>query len=140
MIVVAVNVPAESAGIHPGMTLADTRALEPAIRPVDADFTADARALDGLADWSGRYTPWVGLDAPDGIFLDITGCGHLFGGEAALLEDVAAGWTVSVMEPAPRSPIRPAPPGQWRAMVRSAAPSYGRGIAVRLWRDCRSRD
>ena len=71
------------------MTLADARALEPAIRPVDADFTADARALDGLADWSGRYTPWVGLDAPDGIFLDITGCGHLFGGETALLEDVA---------------------------------------------------
>ncbi len=90
MIVAAVNAPAESAGIRPGMTLADARALEPAIRPVDADFSADARALDGLADWCGRYTPWVGMDAPDGIFLDITGCGHLFGGEAALLEDVAA--------------------------------------------------
>ncbi len=88
MIVAAANAPAESAGIQPGMTLADARALEPAIRPVDADFPADARALDGLADWCGRYTPWVGLDAPDGIFLDITGCGHLFGGEAALLEDV----------------------------------------------------
>jgi protein ImuB len=88
MIVAAVNSLAESAGIQPGMTLADARALEPAIRPADADFPADARALDGLADWCGRYTPWVGLDAPDGIFLDITGCGHLFGGEAALLEDV----------------------------------------------------
>jgi protein ImuB len=88
MIVMAAGCPAELAGIQPGMTLADARALEPAIRPVDADFMADARALDGLADWCGRYTPWVGLDAPDGIFLDITGCGHLFGGEAALLEDV----------------------------------------------------
>jgi protein ImuB len=88
MIVTAAGCPAELAGIRPGMTLADARALEPAIRPVDADFMADARALDGLADWCGRYTPWVGLDAPDGIFLDITGCGHLFGGEAALLEDV----------------------------------------------------
>ena len=89
MIVAAANAPAESAGIQSGMTLADARALEPALRPVDADFAADARALDGLADWCGRYTPWVGLDAPDGIFLDITGCTHLFGGEAALLEDVA---------------------------------------------------
>ena len=89
MIVAAANAPAEAAGIQPGMTLADARALEPALRPVDADFAADARALDGLADWCGRYTPWVGLDAPDGIFLDITGCAHLFGGEAALLEDVA---------------------------------------------------
>jgi protein ImuB len=88
MIVTAAGCPAELAGIRPGMTLADARALEPAIRPVDADFMADARALEGLADWCGRYTPWVGLDAPDGIFLDITGCGHLFGGEAALLEDV----------------------------------------------------
>jgi protein ImuB len=89
MIVAAANAPAESVGIQPGMTLADARALEPAVKPVDADFAADARALDGLADWCGRYTPWVGLDAPDGIFLDITGCAHLFGGEAALVEDAA---------------------------------------------------
>ena len=60
MIVAAANALAESAGIQPGMTLADARALEPAIRPADADFPADARALDGLADWCGRYTPWVG--------------------------------------------------------------------------------
>ncbi|UEM05156.1 DNA polymerase Y family protein [Skermanella rosea] len=88
MIVAAVNGHAESAGIQPGMTLADARALEPSVHPVDADPAADAQALDGLADWCGRYTPWVGLDAPDGIFLDISGCAHLFGGEPALLRDV----------------------------------------------------
>ncbi|EWY40072.1 protein imuB [Skermanella stibiiresistens SB22] len=90
MIVVAVNAVAESAGVQPGATLADARALEPSVTPIDADFAADALALDGLADWCGRYTPWVGLDAPDGLFLDVTGCGHLFGGEAALLDDIVA--------------------------------------------------
>ncbi len=30
----------------------------------------------------------AGLDVPDGILLDITGCAHLFGGEAALCRDL----------------------------------------------------
>src|SRR5262249_68323 len=37
-----------------------------------------------------RYTPLVGLDPPDGLFLDIAGCAHLFGGEEALRRDVVA--------------------------------------------------
>ena len=40
--------------------------------------------LEAIADWCDRYTPLVGLDPPDGLMLDITGCAHLFGGEAAL--------------------------------------------------------
>src|SRR5690349_17710028 len=88
VVVVAVNSVAESAGIRVGISLADARALEPSVRPVEADPGADAGALDGLAEWCGRYTPWVGVDAPDGVFLDITGCAHLFGSESALLGDV----------------------------------------------------
>ena len=38
-----------------------------------------------------RYTPLVALDAPDGLLLDIAGCAHLFGGEAALVEDLLRG-------------------------------------------------
>ena len=50
-------------------------------------------ALARLADWCGRYTPWTAIDHADegggaGLFLDITGCAHLFGGEAALLRDL----------------------------------------------------
>ena len=44
--------------------------------------------LDAIADWCDRYTPLVGLDPPDGLFLDITGCAHLFGGEARLCRDL----------------------------------------------------
>ena len=38
--------------------------------------------LEAIADWCDRYTPLVGLDPPDGLLLDITGCAHLFGGES----------------------------------------------------------
>ena len=30
----------------------------------------------------------MAIDGKDGLFLDITGCAHLFGGEEALLEDI----------------------------------------------------
>ena len=51
----------------------------------DADEAADRRTLEDIADWCDRFTPLVALDLPHGLFLDIAGCAHLFGGEAALL-------------------------------------------------------
>ena len=42
-------------------------------------------ALNAIADWCDRFTPLVALDPPHGLFLDITGCAHLFGGEAAMM-------------------------------------------------------
>ena len=50
----------------------------------------DAKAVARLADWCGRYSPWTAVDGTDGVWLDVTGCAHLFGGEAALLDDLAA--------------------------------------------------
>jgi protein ImuB len=41
--------------------------------------------LERLADMMRRFTPMVALDPPDGLLLDISGCAHLFGGEAALV-------------------------------------------------------
>ena len=60
---------------------------------------ADAELLERLAAWCERYTPHVAIDrahdhaAKDGsgaLWLDITGCAHLFGGEAALRQDLLA--------------------------------------------------
>ena len=45
----------------------------------------DAKTLTDIADWCDRFTPLVALDPPHGLYLDITGCAHLFGGEAAML-------------------------------------------------------
>jgi protein ImuB len=70
------------------MTLADAQALLPGLTVADADPAADAEALASLTDWCGRYSPWCAMDGADGIRLDITGCAHLFGGEAAILSDM----------------------------------------------------
>lgn len=81
------------------MPLADARALCPGLTVAPAEPDGDAAALRRLALWCGRFSPWTAVDAPDGIALDITGCAHLFGGEAAMLAGIAgrlAGFGLSV--------------------------------------------
>ncbi len=84
------NDAAQRLGLRSGMALADARAMYPALAVAESDETADYRLLDAVADWCDRYTPLIGLNAPDGLVLDITGCAHLFGGEAALCRDMLA--------------------------------------------------
>ncbi|HET7681795.1 MAG TPA: DNA polymerase Y family protein [Xanthobacteraceae bacterium] len=86
--ITAMNNAAARLGLIASMALADARAMYPALAAADADPHADAKLLEAVADWCDRYTPLVGLDAPDGLLLDITGCAHLFGGEAALCRDL----------------------------------------------------
>jgi protein ImuB len=86
--IAALNDEAAKLGLREGMALADARAMYPSFAAIDADEAKDARLLDAIADWCDRYTPLVGLDPPDGLFLDITGCAHLFGGETALCRDL----------------------------------------------------
>ncbi|CAD7048115.1 DNA polymerase Y family protein [Pseudorhizobium endolithicum] len=75
-------------GLRQGQALAEARAMHPAIDVVEENPVADKALLEGIADWCDRYTPLVALDGGDGLFLDITGCTHLFGGEQALLDDI----------------------------------------------------
>ncbi len=75
------------------MPLADARALLPGLGVWQADPVGDAKTLARLAGWCARYTPWAAAEetAPPGtggLWLDITGCAHLFGGEHALLDDL----------------------------------------------------
>ncbi|CCV04324.1 Protein imuB [Mesorhizobium metallidurans STM 2683] len=79
---------AEALHLKRGMGIADARAMHPSIEIVEADPEADRRLLEGLADWCDRYTPLVAIDGIDGLFLDVTGCTHLFGGERAMLDDI----------------------------------------------------
>ncbi|KKW93183.1 Y-family DNA polymerase [Sphingobium chungbukense] len=74
-------------GLTPGMTLADARAREPALRVFDADPHGDQDWLERLCDGCTRYTPIAALDSPFGLILDITGCAHLWGGEEVLARD-----------------------------------------------------
>jgi protein ImuB len=79
---------AETIGLKPGQGVAEARAMCPTLDVVEEDEAADRRLLEAMADWCDRYTPLVSLDGKDGLFLDITGCAHLFGGEQALLKDI----------------------------------------------------
>ena len=76
-----------------GLPLANARAICPELTVFDADEVADRKTLDDIADWCDRFTPLVALDPPHGLFLDITGCAHLFGGERALLQIVCGALT-----------------------------------------------
>lgn len=103
----AVDARAAAEGLYPGQRLADARALVPELQAADADRLADAEALGRLADWCGRYTPWSATDGEDGLVLDITGCAHLFGGEAALIADLVrrlAGFGVTARAAAADTP------------------------------------
>jgi protein ImuB len=94
----ALNGAAMAAGLLPGMTLAHARAVLPRLTVAGADPASDQRVLAMLADWCGRYTPWTAVDSnadyrgPSGggagLWLDISGSAHLFGGEQKMLADL----------------------------------------------------
>jgi len=88
-IVASVDRAARALGIFPGMTITKARSFAPGLEVVDAEPEADLEGLRRLALWAGqRYSPCVAPDPPDGIWLDITGCAHLFDSERALLKDL----------------------------------------------------
>ena len=49
---------------------------------------AEERFLAALQRWAGKFSPWVAVEGGDGLIVDLTGCAHLFGGEAGLLSVV----------------------------------------------------
>src|SRR5215470_4424887 len=88
LLLYSIDEAAVRAGLSIGLPLANARAICPELTVHDADEAADARTLNDIADWCDRFTPLVALDGPSGLFLDITGCAHLFGGERAMLQIV----------------------------------------------------
>ncbi len=86
----AVSAEAARLGLFAGQKATDAKALVPELEMADADPQADAAALTALVDWCVRFSPAVAPDPPDGLFLDIEGADHLWGGEAAMLADFRA--------------------------------------------------
>ena len=131
-LVATVDAVAAASGVAPGLPLADARAMVPGLRVHPADVAGDAAALDRLAEWCGRYTPWTAVEASDvgngaGLWLDITGCDHLFGGEAALLGDLLA--RLGRFGHAARAAIADTPGAAW-AVARFIDDPQGTGIAL----------
>jgi protein ImuB len=83
--ITATNALAEKHGITTGMAAADAKAIVPSLEVIDDIPGQAAKLLKGLGEWCIRYTPFISIDLPDGLLLDISGCAHLWGGERAYL-------------------------------------------------------
>ncbi|MFD1701587.1 Y-family DNA polymerase [Methylopila henanensis] len=123
---------ASALGLTPGLTLADARARIPGLVAADHDPEADAALLGRMAEACDRWTPLVALDPPHGLILDVTGCAHLFGGEAPLRRRIAGRFRQSRL--ATRAAIAGTPDAA-RALARFGrvpiAPPGGEDEAVR---------
>ena len=77
-------------GLGAGMLLADARALCPTVHSYSTDLASDHADLHKLALWARRYSPLIGVDEPaNGIWIDVAGAEHLFGGVRGLMADCA---------------------------------------------------
>ena len=85
----ALSAEAARRGVLPGARVVDVQAIHPDLHVERADVEGDRKLLDRVALWARRWCPWTVRDGMDGITLDITGAAHLFGGEAAMLRDMA---------------------------------------------------
>ena len=87
--IAAANNPAKALGIETGLRFADAKSRAPDIVAEPIDRQADMAALQALGLWATRWTPLSSLNGDDALQLDITGCARVFGGEGALLQDIA---------------------------------------------------
>jgi len=90
--IVSLNTAARNGGLSLGELLSNARSKVLDLQVCDADPITDAKALQKLALWAMQYSPlvtaWDHANGADGLFLNITGCAHLFGGEERLLVDL----------------------------------------------------
>lgn len=82
ILIAAASPAARAVGLVPGMAVTQARAQVPEVIVLPADPTGDFAALQRLAIAAARrWSPLTALSGPDGLFIDITGTAHLFGGE-----------------------------------------------------------
>lgn len=87
-VLTSLNAEAEAAGLRLGQPLRDASAMCPGLLTRAADPLAEAAFLAVLRRWAGKFSPWVAEEPPAALVVDLTGCAHLFGGEAPLLAQV----------------------------------------------------
>ncbi|HEU4704555.1 MAG TPA: DUF6504 family protein, partial [Sphingomicrobium sp.] len=128
--VIAAASPAAAAkGARAGARLTDARALDPGLVAVPADPVGDKALVGRLARWAARWSPLVEVDGPDGLRLDVSGVAHLFGGEAALVEDVRRRFAALGLSS--RVAVAPTPGAAW-ALARSGGGICSKDLAATL--------
>lgn len=121
---------AARAGIRRGLPLSAARSLCADLVSRPRNPAAEQAALEGLAAWAGQYTSQVSLQPPTGLLLEIGGSLTLFGGLAALQQDIGRG--LEELGYHPRLGIAPTPLGAWLlARAGDAAPAADRAELTR---------
>ncbi len=121
-VVTALDARAEAAGLHVGQPLRDAHAVCAGLATRSRDPAGEAAVLAALRRWAGKFSPWVAEAPPDGLVLDLTGCAHLFGGEAALLAQAEA--ECAAMGLSLRAGLADTPGAAW-ALARYAGQAAG---------------
>lgn len=90
--ITAVSPLAASQGISRGMKAADAKAICPGLEVLDDKAGRARTLLKGLGQWCIRYSPIVMIDdfSTDGLFMDVSGCTHLWGGEGEYLKEIVS--------------------------------------------------
>jgi protein ImuB len=90
-VLAAVCPKARALGLAPGMPLAKARILVSGLDIRAADPDGDAAWLARLGAFAARrWTPRAAISGPDGLWLDLSGVAHLFGGERRMCERILA--------------------------------------------------
>ncbi len=84
-VISALNTAASAEGLQPGQPLRDAHAMCAGLVVRPRNRAAEAVFLAALRRWAGKFSPWVAAAGEDGLTIDLTGCAHLFGSEAALM-------------------------------------------------------
>ncbi|OBY25426.1 Y-family DNA polymerase [Leisingera sp. JC1] len=85
-VISALNLAASAEGLQAGQPLRDAHAMCAGLVVRPRNRAAEAAFLAALRRWAGKFSPWVAEAGEDGLTIDLTGCAHLFGSEAALME------------------------------------------------------
>lgn len=85
-VISALNSAASAQGLQVGQPLRDAHAMCAALVVRPRNRAAETAFLAVLRRWAGKFSPWVAEAGEDGLTIDLTGCAHLFGSEAALME------------------------------------------------------
>ncbi|THH35261.1 DNA polymerase Y family protein [Aliishimia ponticola] len=87
-VISSLSIEAQHKGLYPGQPVRDAHAMCDRLITRARAPLAEARFLAVLRRWAGKFSPWVAEEGQAGLVVDLTGCAHLFGGEAPLMQVV----------------------------------------------------
>ncbi|WP_415919155.1 Y-family DNA polymerase [Tateyamaria sp. SN6-1] len=87
-VITSLNGVAQKTGVQVGQPARDAHAMCPGLMTYAQAAPAEQRFLEALQRWAGKFSPWVAPEEGDALVVDLTGCAHLYGGEAQVMQVV----------------------------------------------------